>query len=68
LAKTWQGIGAKEHFRTFHLADFEGRYPQFASKEWSDEAKRRRMISALLTTIRDHDQLGPPSPNQSTMT
>lgn len=48
----WQEIGNLEGFKAFHMADFEGRYDEFANGKWDDETKRKRTLNRLLSIAR----------------
>lgn len=48
----WRRAEQVEKFGTFHMADFVGKYEQFASPEWEDQIKRRRVLDRLNSITR----------------
>jgi hypothetical protein len=47
----WSRAERAENFGTFHMADFVGRYQQFAVPEWANRVKRDRVLRRLINVI-----------------
>lgn len=52
FTRNWAEINAREHFGTFHMADFVAKRQQFAGIEWQEQRKRDRTMSALLGIVK----------------
>jgi hypothetical protein len=56
--RNWAEADQREHFGVFHMADFVGRYEQFASQEWADRIKRDRTMRSLINIIKTRARIG----------
>ena len=56
--RNWEEINAIENFGIFHMADFAGKYQQFAHPEWQDAGKCERTIRALISIINTRVNIG----------
>jgi len=58
FVRDWKAANAAENFGVFHMADFVGKYEQFANPEWRDQQKRDRTLRRLVNIINTRRQYG----------